>query len=323
MSRLVSGWIKSLLLFALLFLGATNCAKLAIDQNVPAIQQSGTTSKCRVIQHERGETCVPLNPQRIVVSDSNAALDPIVALGIKPVGFTSIDLQRPEVVRGLSLDDLQGAVNVGFADQPSLEKVLMLKPDLILASKTDPYPLLSEIAPTVFIPYPNSDQPNDQAFFKQTLRYIAKIVDKEAKAEELINQYQKRIEDFQHRLGNQRQQIEVVVIYHSPGLIYTPARNYDATADVLTDTGLRYKLPTAGVPFSIESFDEYNTDVLFMISNERKPLSYYSQHPLFKHLKAVKTNRLYLVPPERWDTRGILGANQILDDLFQYLLQNE
>jgi iron complex transport system substrate-binding protein len=311
------------LLFVLLSFGVANCANPAIEKTETAIQPPSTLSECRVIPHEFGETCVPLNLQRIVALDPNIALESLIALGIKPVGFTWFDnSQGSNFLPGVPLDAIEGVTNVGYTEQPSLEKTLMLKPDLILSSQYNntPYHLLSAIAPTISVPYPNSDQPKDEAFFKENLRYVAKIVDKEAKAEELINQYQKRIEDFQQRLGSQRQQIEVVVIYHSPGLIYTPARNYDATADVLTDTGLRYKLPTAGVPFSIESFDEYNTDVLFMISNERKPLSYYSQHLLFKHLKAVKTNRLYLVPPERWDTRGILGANQILDDLFKYLI---
>jgi len=198
---------------------------------------------------------------------------------------------------------------------------LLLKPDLILATQDNQYKLLSAIAPTVPVPSPNLEKQKDEAFFKENLRYVAKIFGKEAKAEEIINQYQNRVDELKNRLGKQLQQIEVFVIYYSQGLVYTPARNYDATADVLVDLGIRYKLPPSGAPVSIESFDEYNTDILFIIDYERRPLSYYAQHPLFSHLKAVKTNRVYLVPPERWDTRGILGANQILDDLFKYLLE--
>jgi len=231
----------------------------------------------------------------------------------------SYNFKGKEILSGVSLDDVKGATSVGDAEQPSLEKIVMLKPDLILATKYDRYQLLSAIAPAVVVPSPNFEKPADEAFFKENLRYIAKIFGKEAKAEEILSQYQNRIEDLKQGLGNQLKQIEVSVIYYNRGLVYTPARNYDATTDVLVDLGIRYKRPDPDAPISIESFDEYNTDILFIISDERRPLSYYTQHPLFSHLKAVKTNRVYLVPPERWDTRGISGANQILDDLFKYL----
>lgn len=182
--------------------------------------------------------------------------------------------------------------------------------------------MVKAIAPTIQMPFPNFDQPSDEALFKQALRYIAKIFNKEAKAEELIDQYQKRIEDLQKRLEDQLQPIEVSVIYYNLDLVYTPAKNYDAIADVLIDLGLDSKLIPVSTYLNIESIDQFDTDILFVISDERKPLSFYKQHPLFSRLKAVENDRLYLVPPERWDTRGILGVNQILDDLFKCLLED-
>lgn len=276
--------------------------------------------ECQVIQHEFGKTCVPLNPQRIVALSPDLTLDPLIALGIKPVGYTADKYRGKEVLLGVSLDDVAGATNVGKPDQPSVEKILMVKPDLILATKYHPHDLLSAIAPTVVVPTPNLETPEDEAFFKLNLRYVAQVLGKEAKAEEVLNQYYKRIEQLQQRLGNQLKQIEVSVIYYASGLVYTPARNYDATADVLIDTGVRYKRPAPGANISIESIDEYNTDILFIINTERRPRSFYTQHPIFSRLKAFKNNHAYLVPLETWDTRGISGANKILDDLFKYLL---
>ncbi|MBW4642025.1 MAG: iron-siderophore ABC transporter substrate-binding protein [Goleter apudmare HA4340-LM2] len=298
---------------ALLVVGCHTTNKVA---KVGTVQPS---DNCRIIQHELGKTCIPVNLERVVVLDSNIALDPTIALGIKPVGVASF-YGREKSFRGPSLDVVEEATNVGSTEQPSVEKVLMLKPDLILASKNQPYQLLSKIAPTIPMPFPNFDQPSDEALFKQALRYVAKIFSKEAKAEELIDQYQKRIEDLQKCLGNQLQQIEASVIFYNTDLVYTPARNYDAIADVLIDLGLRPKLIPASTYLNIENIDQFDTDILFVISDQQKSLSFYQQHPLFSRLKAVKNNRLDLVPPERWDTRGILGANQILDDLFKYLV---
>ncbi|NJM87583.1 MAG: iron-siderophore ABC transporter substrate-binding protein [Hydrococcus sp. RU_2_2] len=320
MSHFVSRRIKPFLLIAFLWLLITNCARPASEKNVTSIQQPGATTECRIIQHEFGETCVPLKPQRIVALNPDITLDPLIALGIKPVGYTSYNLGGKEIISSVSLDDVKGAKSVGNTDQPSLEKIFMLKPDLILATKYDPYKLLSAIAPTVVVPLPNLEKPANEAFFKQNLRYVAKVLGEQTKAEQVLERYHQRIEQLQQRLGDRLEQIEVSVIYYSDGYVYTPAKNGDASADVLSDTGLRYKYPPLGASFSIESMEEYDTDILFIINLNRKPLSFFSQHPIFSRLKAIKNNRAYLVTLERWDTRGILGANQILDDLFKYLL---
>jgi iron complex transport system substrate-binding protein len=316
--RLALRRFTSLLLAISIFALIVSCSKSILHNTTNSKQP---VDNCRVISHEFGKTCVPPKPQRIVALDPHVNLDPLMALGIKPVGYTSDNIGRKEIIASITLDDMKGATNVGKSDQPSIEKVVMLKPDLILATKHHPYKLLSAIAPTVPVPSPNMEMPKDEAFFKQNLRYVAKVLGEETKAEEVLSQYQQRIEQLQQRLGNQLKQIEVAVIYYIHGLVYTPARNYDATADVLIDLGLRYKLPPPGVTFSIESIEEYDTDILFIINLERQPLSFFLQHPIFSRLKAFKNNRAYLVPLESWDTRGISGANKILDDSFEYLLQ--
>ncbi|QYO64664.1 ABC transporter substrate-binding protein [Leptolyngbya sp. 7M] len=115
-----------------------------------------TPAECRVVQHELGETCVPLNLQRIIALDPNVTLDPLIALGIKPIGYGSYNFGEKESPFGVSLDDVAGATMVGYPDQASLEKILLLKPDLILTSHYKPQPsqyeLLSAIAPTVQVP---------------------------------------------------------------------------------------------------------------------------------------------------------------------------
>lgn len=310
-------------LLAVTLIAACNTASNTRVTNIHNTNDQPQAGNCRIIRHEFGETCVPPKPQRIVALHPALTLDPLIALGIKPVGYTSDRVGGKKIIGSVSLDDVKGATNVGKVFEPSLEKILLLKPDLILTSHYNPHPnqyqLLSAIAPTVQVPYSPLE---NEALFKQTLRYVAKVVGEEAKAEKAISQYQKRIEEFRQRLGNQLSQIEVSIIYYNVGLVYTPMVNGDASADVLRDTGLRYKHPDPGAPISIENIEAYDTDILFIISDKRRPPSFYTQHPLFSHLKAIKNNRVYLVPPERWDTPGILGANQILDDLFKYLLQD-
>ncbi|MBW4622901.1 MAG: iron-siderophore ABC transporter substrate-binding protein [Cyanosarcina radialis HA8281-LM2] len=293
---------------------------------ITAIQQPSTTSKCRIVRHVFGETCVPLKPQRIVALDPSTTVDPLIALDIKPIGFGSSHNGKGEaVIYGISFDDIAGAKNIGNPEEPSLEKILLLKPDLILATeynRYDRYKLLSAIAPTVVVPYINEDIIESKDYFQKNLRYVAKVVGKEAKAEAVLSQYQQRIEKLKKRLGKQFDRLEVSILYHTGGYIYGPMKDIDPNSSILTDLGLRQKLPHPGKYLNIETINEFDADILFIIDIDRRTLSFYRQNPIFSSLKAIKNHRAYTVTPEKWYALGISGANKILDDLEQYLVND-
>ncbi|BAB73875.1 iron-siderophore ABC transporter substrate-binding protein [Anabaena sp. FACHB-709] len=310
---------KPFLIMAISLLLITACYQPVIQK--PHISQQHPV-ECRVIKHELGETCVPLKPRRIIALDPENTLDPLVALGIKPIGFGSYTHKGEESLHGVSLDEVKGATNVGNAYQPSLEKILMLKPDLILSTNAHQYKLLTAIAPTVPVPYPNYTMLVDQAFFKENLRYVAKIVGKEAKAEEVLNQYQIRIEELKKRIGNHLEQVEISVLFHTGGYIWTTIKGIQPISPILTDIGIRHKfaLPgNGGWNLSIEKIGEYDSDILFIVDVDRRGASFYFQNPIFSSLKAFKNNRVYFVDKVGWYTLGISGANKTLDDLFKYL----
>jgi iron complex transport system substrate-binding protein len=284
---------------------------------------------CRVIQQELGKTCVPLKPQRIVALAPEATVAPLVALGIKPIGYTTyyIPNRDKQSLFGISFDDVKGARSVGDVYQPSLEKILMLKPDLILGVKASQYKLLSAIAPTVIIPTHLYTQ-NNQVFFKENLRFVAKVLGQETKAKEVLSQYQERIDELKQRLGNQLDKKEVAVIFYGEGVIWTIINNNrELISAIFNDIGLNYKfLPISkdtnfmdDVKLSIEAIGDYDADVLFIVDVGEKGANFYFQNPLFRSLKAIKNNRAYVVAQESWYTDGILGANNVLDDLFKYL----
>jgi len=82
--------LRRLICFLLLgLLAVTLFATCNTVSNTRVTNDQPQVDNCRVIQHESGETCVPLKPQRIVALRPDTTLDPLVALGIKPVGYTS------------------------------------------------------------------------------------------------------------------------------------------------------------------------------------------------------------------------------------------
>lgn len=92
-----------------------------------SLVQKPTATK--IVNHALGQVEIPLHPQRIAVLDGEGfLLDSLLALGIKPVGI----LRCSNCVHSDAYDEFVSDVPVVGSEQPSLEKILSLKPDLIL-----------------------------------------------------------------------------------------------------------------------------------------------------------------------------------------------
>ena len=97
------------------------------------ILQLPCISDCREVQHKLGTICIPTEPERIVALDPRHLADPLLALGVKPVGMAVPIYQGNEGLLGLTPEHIEGIENIGDAYQPSMEKILGLEPELILA----------------------------------------------------------------------------------------------------------------------------------------------------------------------------------------------
>ncbi|MHC5747383.1 MAG: ABC transporter substrate-binding protein, partial [Nostoc sp.] len=77
-----------------------------------------------------------------------------------------------------------------------------------------------------------------------------------------------------------------------------------------------------------ELIQKADGDVIFIWTGENtsqatqtalKRLEQLKVNPLWRNLKAVQKNKVYLVP-DYWIGSGILAANAIIDDLFKYVI---
>jgi iron complex transport system substrate-binding protein len=140
------------------------------------------------IEHKFGSTEITAPPKRIVtvgLTDHDALL----ALGIVPVGTTEWFGEHPSAVWPWAQDLLGGAKPelVGDASTINFEKIVALKPDLILALYSgvteEQYKLLVQIAPTVA-------QPGDVVDYgipwQDLTRTVGKVVGKASQADALI-----------------------------------------------------------------------------------------------------------------------------------------
>lgn len=93
------------------------------------------------------DICAPEDPQRVVTL---SGLGDALVLGVKPVGSIMTTYWGNQFPAYLG-NQLDGIEKLGSDEQPNLEKITALKPDLIIGwhdSHESIYPILSRIAPT-------------------------------------------------------------------------------------------------------------------------------------------------------------------------------
>lgn len=314
--------------FLTIFLTTVATLAIASCYSTPSqTEQSPTSSiatrslaETQVVSHALGQVKIPVNPQRVIVLHDMLILDSVLALDVKPVGSTYWNYEG-ERFRGIPPDLVADIPQVGDITQPSLEKILALKPDLILgmAFQKNYYELLSAIAPTVLIDHLKLYN------FKEKLRYIALVLGKSDRAEKVLTQYQERIQQLQQQLAEKLENITISVIALERQNFYTYRLDYVVSNQVLSDVGLRFVSiqKNQKEPYllsSIEVLPKHDADILFVMADwtkeNPKPRSFLKD-PIWSKLKAVQNNRVYEVD---WHVGGPLGANRVVDDLFKYLV---
>ncbi|GLZ10946.1 ABC transporter periplasmic component [Actinomadura sp. NBRC 104425] len=282
-------------------------------------ESSGAT---RVVKHAMGESKVPDKPERIVVLDTDK-LDTLYSLGLTPVGSTLPD-QAAGMPKYLGAGYAKVKV-VGTTQEPDMEAIAALRPDLILGSKFRQekfYGELSKIAPTVF-----TEQVG--ITWKQNFLLDAEAVGKKDEGRQRLQAYEARAKELGRRLGDPAK-IKVSVIRFMPDEI----RQYGPdsfSGIVLRDVGLgrpepqllKDKADKRFAPLSPERIAEADGDMIFVAAYGEKAAQEQAKvttGPLWSRLGAVKAGRAEVVDDETWMTGiGVTAAGKVLDDLQKYL----
>lgn len=283
-------------------------------------QAAGET---REIVHAMGTTRVPVQPKRVVVLDTDK-MDTALTLGVKPVGAA-----RAGELTGwptyFGADATQGVKEVGTLQEPNLEGIAALAPDLILGSKFRQekyYDELSKIAPTVFTE--NVGKP-----WKENFLLDGEALGKGKEARDLLAAYEARAKALGAKLGDAAA-LKVSVVRFMP----TEIRLYGPesfSGIVLADVGvgrperqlLADKDDRRFDRISPERVSEADGDVIFVAAYGEKAAAAQAAvtaGPLWLSLGAVRAGRVHVVPDETWMTGiGVTAAGKILDDLEKYL----
>jgi len=276
--------------------------------------------------HAAGESCVPQQAQRIVTTQDQNALLPLLELGVKPVGSAGLELERGGFQFRRTADfDTSGIAFVGSYGEPNLELIAKLQPDLIVGSpfQQDIYDKLSAIAPTVLIDV--HDRPLDQA-----LRDFADLVNAGDRAATFEAEFQERIAALRAALGARYEQLTVSVI--TPGDTATQFYNEaasQATGTVMQALAVRRPAPEQGPEperayRSIEQLPEHDADAMLIISyageSDDLVVDDFMASPIFNNLRVAQAKQVYVV-----DGLSVVGAgwtkmNRFVEELERIVL---
>jgi iron complex transport system substrate-binding protein len=257
------------------------------------------------------------------------SLEILVALGLKPIATTTAN--RVGTKTTILQDKIGAIADLGKEGQPNLEKIVQMKPDLIMGMFILPqnYKLLSDIAPTVSIEY-------SQTGWKETLRQAAGLLDRTTEAEQLLANYQQRVNALRSQLAQRIGTLEVSIMRFYTDVHLTQFLNHNSFAVSVLEELKVVSIPShqrqlqqfpnsdwGYVNVSLEQLEWLEADALLIALDpgSEESFQHYQNSSLWQQLDVVSQQRVYFVDSGYWVFGNILSAHAILDDVCHYLIQ--
>ncbi|MEE6257232.1 ABC transporter substrate-binding protein [Plantactinospora sonchi] len=278
--------------------------------------QTGTAAGWpRTVAHDKGSTEIKAKPQRIVALD-NSLVEAVVLLDRPLVGGIA-SYRNQKTFPDYLGDAVRDTRDIGPLDNPNLELIASLRPDLIVSATVRHdalYDKLSAIAPTVFVA-------TTGPIWKDNLTLLGKALGEETRAAQELTRYEARArqvgEEINTKAGNPT--ISVVRFVDGPTRLMAKA---SFIGIILADAGLRRPAGQDKDEFATEISEEQielaDADHVFVTtySGGEDYRQRFEANPLWKRLSAVQQNRVHEVKDELWMTSvSVQGAHFVLDDL--------
>ncbi|MCF2132393.1 helical backbone metal receptor [Strepomyces sp. STD 3.1] len=315
MVRNTKKWTFSLVAILLTFIVAL--AGCSSSQNSEEKEKkSSSKEETRTVQHELGKTEITGTPKRVVTLELSF-VDSLNALGVEPVGIA--DDNKKDMIEKL-VDKKMDYTSVGTREQPNLEVISSLQPDLIIADAQRHkaiYKELQQIAPTIVL---NSRE----STYKENLdafTTIAKAMNKEEQGKKRLEEHKQTMKDLKEKLADNEKATVLPAVVRDTSFQAHTSSSYDG--QLLEQLGFKNPINTkdAYAQMNLEQLSKINPDILILANNEGKLLTdEWKDNPLWKDLKAVKNNQVYNVDRDLWTRfRGIISAENIGKDMNKLL----
>lgn len=330
-------WLAAVLSLALLAAcGAANNNAGTAAYGSPAGQSAApapsAAAAVKTVTHGMGSTEITGTPKRIVVLEWTYAED-LIALGIQPVGAADTAGYKKWITSQAALGS--DVVDVGTRQEPNLEAIAALKPDLIIAAQfrvTNSYDKLKQIAPTLaFNSYPAEGTMDQYAEMEATFKTIADITGKSSEAEKVLQDLNKAYESAKSKLktsGKEGREFALTQAYSNQNA---------AALRIFTDNSMavqilqRIGLKNAYHSTKFEMYGYTQASVEALLPLEKADFLYVVQkednvfekqlkdNAAWKGLAFVKENRTYGLDPSTWLFGGPLSAKTFVEQTAKLL----
>lgn len=289
-----SKFISVLLIITLILSLAACSQQVKEDEKSVAPKSEDTAYPIKVIDSYDREITIESEPKR-VISIAPSITETIFVLGIgdRLVGRTDY-CKYPEEVKNIE--------SIGSLQEPSIEKIIDLKPDLVIASthfKKDVLKKLEEVDIKVVVFY--GEESFDGVY--EVIEKLGRVFNKQDKAKDTIKEIKNRVENVVSRVEN----LEKKEIYYVVG--FGEYGDFTAGGDTFIGSmieiagGKNAADDVKGWKYSLERLIEKDPDIL-ICSMEEGTKEKLMEANGYRDLTAVKTGNVYEINKDLLELQG-------------------
>jgi ferric hydroxamate transport system substrate-binding protein len=274
-----------------------------------------------VIKTAKGDVTLEKPADRVVTLEWTYTED-LLAVGVQPIGHA--DLKGYNAWVNIPVELSAEVTDVGTRQEPNIETIMSLQPDLIIAAANrvaNNYDQLAAIAPVlVFNGYPEEGGVDQYTEMEQTFAEIAKAVGKEGEVEGVLAKLDSAYAAAAEKLKTAGKEGAEIVLTQAWSANNVPEfrlfTDNSMAIQILNRIGLKNahksdKFEVYG--FSTTSVEGFTTaqhaSVLHMVQdNDNVFENQLKDNAVWKELTFVKENRIYGLGGDTWPFGGPLGA---------------
>ena len=293
---------------AMMFVGCTSNGTTNEDK---------TTENSVTVTDVRGEVEIPADPQRIVDLSGNS--DILSILGYKVIGTANSDAYDYTKFPSYLEETLSGAEILGYSMQDTMdvEAVMNLNPDLIVISTVQEkmYDQLSEIAPTVMIQL-------EALNWKDDVKALAKVFDKEDVANEWIDNYEAKAKEAGDKIKAEYGEDTTYLSFLASGgqfFIFDGAGFGNVLYEdmgLAKPTGMPEQTDISLPVVTYEGLAAIQSDYIFLIATD-EDLAQLEANSIWNNLPAVKNGNVVVLESSPYFNQGYspIGREILVDEI--------
>ncbi|MBM7542347.1 ABC transporter substrate-binding protein [Amphibacillus cookii] len=234
--------------------------------------------------------------ESLVITGSMEAMEDALLLEVEPTGAITVGGAFPDLYQSITTH----AEAIGEKQQPNVETILQLDPDLILSTAKFPEDVatdLDKVATTIPVSHIASN-------WQENLKLLAAVTGKTSEAESILEDYAQDLESVKADIADElAEEVLVMVRIRNGNIMIYPEDVYfnDLLYD---DLGLEapeaIQAAEAQEVISLEMFSDLNPDYVFVqmekSQNQDQPdvIEELENNPIWQSIEAVKNDQVYL-----------------------------